>query len=78
VSGETYKGVPVPPRLRQYWTKPTGRWWRQGVDAALVEARAAVALEQLQEDRINAQDTGYRGGISDALFALDMMMGAGE
>lgn len=27
-----YRGVPVPPRLRQYWDKPTGRWWRQGVD----------------------------------------------
>lgn len=28
-----YRGVPVPARLRQYWDKPTGRAWRQGVDA---------------------------------------------
>lgn len=27
-----YRGVPVPPRLRQYWDKPTGLWWRLGVD----------------------------------------------
>ena len=27
-----YRGVEVPPRLRQYWNKPTGRWWRKGID----------------------------------------------
>lgn len=32
---DTYKGAPVPPRLRQFWDKPTGRWWRAGVDATL-------------------------------------------
>jgi hypothetical protein len=28
-----YRGVEVPGRLRPYWTKPTGRWWRKGIDA---------------------------------------------
>lgn len=27
-----YRGVVVPGRLRPYWDKPTGRWWRRGID----------------------------------------------
>lgn len=27
-----YRGVPVPGQLLRYWDKPTGRWWRAGVD----------------------------------------------
>ncbi|MFI0265685.1 hypothetical protein [Streptomyces luteogriseus] len=28
-----YRGIEVPGRLRPYWNKPTGRWWRKGIDA---------------------------------------------
>lgn len=39
---DLYRGVPVPGRLRQFWHKPTGRWWRNGVDA-----KADISFEVL-------------------------------
>lgn len=31
----TYRGIPVPGRLKATWNNVSGRWWRQGVDDAL-------------------------------------------
>ncbi|MFJ1700361.1 hypothetical protein ACIOHC_35820 [Streptomyces sp. NPDC088252] len=47
---ENYRGIPVPPRLRQYWNKPTGRWWRQGIDAAIDAAPFYVEPGQVYAD----------------------------
>jgi hypothetical protein len=33
---DTFMGVPVPPHVRAGWDKPQARWWRAGVEAAVV------------------------------------------
>lgn len=30
-----YRGIPVPGRLRQFYYKTSGRYWRMGIDAVL-------------------------------------------
>lgn len=30
-----YRGIPVPGRLRQFYYKTSGRYWRLGIDAVL-------------------------------------------
>lgn len=30
-----YRGIPVPPRLRQFYYKTSGKYWRMGIDAVL-------------------------------------------
>lgn len=47
---DTYRGVPVPARLRQYWDKPTGRWWRAGVDAKAMLVPFEVLPGQIYRD----------------------------
>lgn len=31
----TYRGIPIPGRIKATWNNVSGRWWRQGVDDAL-------------------------------------------
>lgn len=47
---DNYRGVAVPPRLRRYWDKPTGRWWRTGIDAGIDNAPFYVEPGQVYAD----------------------------
>jgi hypothetical protein len=47
---DIYRGVRVPTRLRRYWNKPTGRWWRAGVDAKADMLPVEVLPGQVYED----------------------------
>lgn len=45
-----YRGIEVPGRLRQYWNKPTGRWWRKGIDAKADSMPFVVEPGQIYAD----------------------------
>jgi hypothetical protein len=49
-----YRGIPIPNRLQRYYTKPTGRWWKNGVDDTFTELIAVIS-ERIEE--LTAQKT---------------------
>lgn len=62
---DLYRGVPVPRRLRQYWDKPTGRWWRTGVDA-----KGALMPFEVLPGQVY-QDNDYRPTRSGRTIRID-------
>lgn len=68
-----YRGVPVPPRLRQYWAKTSGRYWRKGVDA-----KADISAIEVLPGQVYADGDYRRSGrtlrvdriTKDGLYAV--------
>jgi hypothetical protein len=41
-----YRGFPVPPKLRQFYYKTSGRYWRMGIDTVLDSRQYDDLLEK--------------------------------
>jgi hypothetical protein len=71
----SYKGVTIPKRLQRYYLKTSGRWWRNGIDAAQVHLIALLTeriahLEQ-QETFTTYQEDMRQGRLAE----LESMIG---
>ncbi|MFH9606821.1 hypothetical protein [Streptomyces sp. NPDC017448] len=47
---EHYRGIPIPRRMHRYWNTTSGRYWRQGIDAAIDAAPFFVEPGQIWAD----------------------------